>query len=75
MKGDRTTATLWRDAMQRKDVEVLWTDVLLQDVGLLLPVTHITHSPTPYPPTLCPLLHPFLSSFTTLYHPIWEGVY
>ena len=22
-KGDRTTATLWRDAMQRKDVEVL----------------------------------------------------
>jgi hypothetical protein len=62
--------------MQRKDVEVLWTDVLLQDVGLLLHVTHITHSPTPYPPTLCPRLHPFLTSFTTLYHPMWEeGVY
>jgi hypothetical protein len=43
-KGDRTTATLWRDAMQRNDVEVLWRDVPRQDFGLLLTLTHITGS-------------------------------
>jgi len=32
--------------MQQKDVEVLWRDFLLQDFGLLLPVTLITGPPS-----------------------------